>query len=202
MTTSANRFLFEQDFRSPRGGDAKLMATLAEAEARGRAAGAAEGLRQAQAEHEARLTEALQRLADGAAQLLSAADARCALHEEEAIGFALELGRKIAGEALRADALGPIAEAARAALQHLRGVPHLVARVNEAQVDEVDRLLAGLARERGFEGRVVVLGEPDIAFGDARLEWADDGVARERSRIDLAVADSLAASRLSADPTL
>jgi flagellar assembly protein FliH len=67
--STASRFLFEQDFRTPRGGDAKLVAALAEAEARGRAAGAAEGLRQAQANHEARLTEALQRLAEGAAQL-------------------------------------------------------------------------------------------------------------------------------------
>jgi len=198
--TTASRFLFEHDFRSPRGGDAKLAAALAEAEARGRAAGVAEGLRQAQADHEARLGDALQRLAAGAAQLLAEADARHALHEEEAIGFALELGRKLAGDALRADALGPIAETAREALQHLRGVPHLVARVNEAQVEPVDRLLAGLARERGFEGRVVVLGEPDIAPGDARLEWADGGVARERARIDAAVADGLAATRLTDHP--
>jgi len=194
MTTSS-RFLFEQDFRSPRGGDAKHLAALADAEARGRAAGFAEGVRQAQADHEARLSEALRRLTEAAAQLIAEADARDAMHEEEAIGFALELGRKLAGEALRANALGPIAEAARAALQHLRGVPHLVARVNEAQVEDVDRLLLGLARERGFEGRLVVLGEPDIAFGDARLEWADGGVARERARIDDAVADGIAATR-------
>lgn len=126
--TTASRFLFEQDFRSPRGGDAKHLAALADAEARGRAAGFAEGLRQAQADHEARLSEALRRLTEGAARLIAEADARDALHEEEAIGFALELGRKLAGEALRANALGPIAEAARAALQHLRGVQHLVAR--------------------------------------------------------------------------
>lgn len=200
--TITSRFLFEQDFRSPRGSDAKHVAALADAEARGRAVGFAEGLRQAQADDAARLGDALLRVAEGAAQLLAASDARCALHEEEAIGFALELGRKLAGEALRADALGPIAEAARAALRHLRGVPHLVARVNQAQVEAVDRLLAGLARERGFEGRVVVLGEPDIAFGDARLEWADGGVVRERARIDDAVAEGLAASRPISHPTL
>lgn len=200
--TSAPRFLFEQDFRSPRGGDAKLQAALAEAEARGRAAGAAEGRRQAQAEHEARLGDALLRVAEAAARLLAESDARHALHEEEAIGFALELGRKLAGDALREDPLGPIAEAARAAFQHLRGVPHLVARVNQAQVEEVDRLLAGLARDRGFEGRVVVLGEPDIAVGDARLEWADGGVSRERARIDDVVAQGFAATRPHANSSL
>ena len=30
---------------------------------------------------------------------------------------------------------------------------------------------------------LVVLGEPDLAPGDARIEWADGGVVRERARI-------------------
>ena len=45
-------------------------------------------------------------------------------------------------------------------------------------------MLKRLARERGFEGRIVVLGEPDIALGDARLEWADGGIVRERRRFE------------------
>jgi flagellar assembly protein FliH len=48
-----------------------------------------------------------------------------------------------------------------------------------------------LARERGFEGRLVVLGEPDLAPGDARMEWADGGVVRDRARIEAAVLDAL-----------
>ena len=44
-----------------------------------------------------------------------------------------------------------------------------------------------LAKERGFEGRLITLGEPDIAPGDVRLEWADGGVVRDRSRIEEAV---------------
>ncbi len=47
-------------------------------------------------------------------------------------------------------------------------------------------MLKRLARERGFEGRIVVLGEPDIALGDARLEWADGGIVRERRRFEAA----------------
>ncbi len=49
-----------------------------------------------------------------------------------------------------------------------------------------------LAREHGFEGRLVVLGEPDMPPGDARLEWADGGVVRERARIEAALAEALA----------
>jgi flagellar assembly protein FliH len=199
--TNASRFLFEHDFRGSRGGDAKHQAALAEAEARGRAAGFVEGMRQAQADSSGRLADALRRLAEAAATLLAEADARHAALEEDAVAFALELGRKLAGEALRVDALGPIAEAARAAFQHLRGVPHLVVRVNETQVEEVDRLMRRLSRERGFEGRIVVLGEPDVAAGDARLEWADGAVVREQARIADAVADQIAESRPTPAPS-
>ena len=35
---------------------------------------------------------------------------------------------------------------------------------------------------RGFEGRLVVLAEPEIAPGDCRIEWADGGVVRDQRR--------------------
>jgi flagellar assembly protein FliH len=70
-------------------------------------------------------------------------------------------------------------------------VPHLVLRVSEGLVDEAEALMRRLSREHGFEGRLVVLGEPDMAPGDARLEWADGGVVRERARIEAAVEAAL-----------
>jgi flagellar assembly protein FliH len=48
-----------------------------------------------------------------------------------------------------------------------------------------------MARERGFDGRIVTVGEPDFALGDVRLEWADGGVVRDRSIIEKAVAEAL-----------
>jgi flagellar assembly protein FliH len=182
--TQASRFVFDNDFR--RSGAAGSRA-VAEAEERGRAAGIAAGLAQAQTSLPARLAEAAERLAGAAGALLADAEARHARIEEEAVALALAFAQKIAGEALDADPLGPIADAARAALQHLRGVPHLAVRVNDALVEEVDAMLKPLARERGFEGRIVVLGEPDIALGDARLEWADGGIVRERRRFEAAL---------------
>ncbi|HEX8167987.1 MAG TPA: flagellar assembly protein FliH [Beijerinckiaceae bacterium] len=187
--TQASRFLFDHDFRDPRGGGGRA---VAEAEERGRAAGLAQGLAQAQGSAPARLAQAAERLAAQAGALLADADARQARLEEEAIAFALAFARKLAGEALDANPLGPVAEAARAAFRHMRAVPHLAVRVNGALVDDVDGLLARLARERGFEGRIVVLGEPDIPLGDARLEWADGGIVRDRSRLEAAVADAAA----------
>jgi flagellar assembly protein FliH len=66
-----------------------------------------------------------------------------------------------------------------------------VLRVNDALVEPVDALMRRMARERGFEGRLVILGEPDLAPGDVRLEWADGGIVRDQARIERAVGDAL-----------
>jgi flagellar assembly protein FliH len=191
VSTSANRYLFDRDFRDP-GGSAKHLAALQEAEQRGFAQGLAEGRRQASAEAQAQLAAAMRRLADGAASLLSGLAAQQAEIEEEALAFAAALGRKLAGKALAAQPLEAIAEAARASFHHLRGVPHLVVRVNDALVDSVQAQVQRMSRDHGYEGRLVVIGEPDIAPGDARIEWADGGIVRDQSRIDAAVAQILA----------
>ena len=51
------------------------------------------------------------------------------------------------------------------------------------------------ARERGFEGRIVVLGEPDMNAHDVRIEWADGGIVRDQARIEAAAAEILASAR-------
>jgi flagellar assembly protein FliH len=61
-------------------------------------------------------------------------------------------------------------------------------------VESVDALIQRMARERGFDGRIVTVGEPEIAFGDVRLEWADGGVVRDQTLIEQAVAQALGAS--------
>ncbi|KQO67176.1 MULTISPECIES: FliH/SctL family protein [unclassified Methylobacterium] len=194
---NARRFLFDTDFR-PRPDNpvaAKEAAALAETVARAEAEGYARGLREGQAlaeqQIQARLSDALTRVGLAAAGLIGQSDARDQAREDEALDFAILLARKIAGEALDAQPLAAIGDAARAALQHLRGVPHLVVRVHESLVDDSEALVKRLARERGFEGRLVVLGEPDLAPGDARMEWADGGVVRDRAQIEAAVLSAL-----------
>jgi flagellar assembly protein FliH len=187
---SANKYLFDRDFRDPSGG-AKNLAALQEAEARGFAQGLGEGRRQAASEAEAQLGAAMRRLADAAAALLGGLDAHQARLEEEALAFGAALGRKLAGAALAAHPLDALTEAARASFQHLRGVPHLVVRVNDALVETVEAHVQRISRERGYEGRLVVMGEPEIAPGDGRIEWADGGIVREQARIEAAVDEAL-----------
>ncbi|MRI54142.1 flagellar assembly protein FliH [Methylobacterium sp. DB1607] len=199
MSARASRpFLFDTDFGRPRGpspADAEASARAEAERAAGEAAAYARGLQDGRAEaalqEQARLADALTRVGLAAAGLLNQSDARDGEREAQALAFAEALARRIAGEALDARPLAAVEEAARSALRHLRGVPHLVLRVSEGLVDEAEALMRRLSREHGFEGRLVVLGEPDMAPGDARLEWADGGVVRERARIEAAVESAL-----------
>ncbi|MBK3405787.1 flagellar assembly protein FliH [Methylorubrum populi] len=199
MSARASRpFLFDTDFGRPRGpspADAEALARAEAERAAGEAAAYARGLQDGRAEaalqEQARLADALTRVGLAAAGLLNQSDARDGEREAQALAFAEALARRIAGEALDARPLAAVEEAARSALRHLRGVPHLVLRVSEGLVDEAEALMRRLSREHGFEGRLVVLGEPDMAPGDARLEWADGGVVRERARIEAAVEAAL-----------
>jgi len=199
LSARASRpFLFDTDFGRPRGpspADAEALARAEAERAAGEAAAYARGLQDGRAEaalqEQARLADALTRVGLAAAGLLNQSDARDGEREAQALAFAEALARRIAGEALDARPLAAVEEAARSALRHLRGVPHLVLRVSERLVDEAEALMRRLSREHGFEGRLVVLGEPDMAPGDARLEWADGGVVRERARIEAAVEAAL-----------
>jgi len=186
-------FLFDTDFRRPRPSAEAMRAAeeAVQAEQSGFARGVQEGRLQAEGQAQARLADAMTRLALSAAGLLASADAREAEREAQAVELAMLIARKVAGDALDAQPLIGIGEAARTALQHLRGVPHLVVRVHDSLVDEAETLVKRLARERGFEGRLVVLGEPDLAPGDARMEWADGGVVRDRAQIEAAVLSAL-----------
>ena len=186
-------FLFDTDFRRPRPSADALRAAEAavRAEAAAHARGLHEGRSQAEAQIQGRFADAVNRLALAAAGLLAQGDAREAEREAQAVEVAVLIARKVAGDALDANPLAGITEAARAALQHLRGVPHLVVRVHESLVEPAESLVKRLARERGYEGRLVVLGCPDTAPGDARIEWADGGVVRERAGIEAAVLAAL-----------
>ena len=65
--------------------------------------------------------------------------------------------------------------------RHLTGLP---ARAGQAEPASGDWRIEHMARQSGFEGRLVILAEPEIEFGDCRIEWADGGVVLERAAIE------------------
>lgn len=198
--TGASRFLFGEDLSQPaqerRAADevrrASDRAALERAGQEGFARGVAAGRAEAEAETARRHAEAIERVAYGAADCLAAVDREAGAIEADAMMFFEALARQLAGRALADQPLSRIAEAATEAFRHLRGIPHLAVRVHESLVEEVDVTLRAMARDRGFEGRVIVIGSEEIARGDARLDWADGGVVADSQALRDAIATALA----------
>jgi flagellar assembly protein FliH len=66
-----------------------------------------------------------------------------------------------------------------------------VVRVNDSLHEVARARLDEIARARGFEGRLMVVAEPEIAVGDCKIEWADGGVVRNAAKTDLAIGNAI-----------
>jgi flagellar assembly protein FliH len=148
----------------------------------------AQGLAAARGEENSRLATAFEVLSAHLAEISGSLGRIESQAAEEAAQFAMAFSRKLAAGLVEAQPLKPIEEAARLAFRDLRGAPHIVARVAPGLVEGVKTRLQRLAMEMGLDGRIVVMGEPEIAIGDARIEWADGGVVRDRARAEREIA--------------
>lgn len=193
---TATKFTFGTDFGEGgrRSGEmeqaaarAELAAQKAAAREEARVEALAEGFRsgqdQARQEIEAQLGALAGQLAQSAERLFAEQAARSAMIEEQAGHLAITLARALAGAALAEKPQAALAGAIRECLGHARQAPHLVLRVNEAAVEMAEELARRLAAEQGFAGRLIVLGEPEIAPGDGRIEWAEGGFVLDSQQI-------------------
>jgi flagellar assembly protein FliH len=196
-------FLFDTEFGAPRVRKPDVpMVTLAEHEAtvatvRGEAQrqGFAEGQRSVEAEAARRQAMAFERIGDAVARLANGLETVEQRLEQEAVDVAVATAQRLAPALVAREPLAEIEALARECFATQRTMPHVVVRVHEALFPAALDNLTRIARERGFEGRLVVLGDPDIATGDARIEWADGGVTRESASV-VAEIDKLVARYL------
>jgi len=63
-------------------------------------------------------------------------------------------------------------------LASLGETAHLVIRCNDQLSDQIKPLADQFAHQAGFDGRLIIMGEPEFAMGDCRIEWSDGGLAR------------------------
>lgn len=181
---NAARFTFETDFRAEANGRRASDIDVVAAREQGFNDGFAKGQEAAQAQAAAALTHMAGVLAVQAERLLAVHDDRMVLIEASAAALAVKMARRMAGAALTDKPQALIEQAARECLVHARSAPHLAVRVHADFVEEAERLFGRLTHESGYAGKVIILGEPEIAAGDARLEWADGGVVINRETVD------------------
>jgi flagellar assembly protein FliH len=68
-------------------------------------------------------------------------------------------------------------------LEQLKNEPRLVAYVPNELLDPLNERVNAISAARGFEGRVVLIGDPELADSDCRIEWADGGLERDTRRL-------------------
>ena len=184
------KFLFDMDFSAPdktrerAATTAEIAQKIAAAEARAYRDGYEAAQREARAESDRRAALALEEIGlaiKGIASRFSGIEARM---ETEAVDVAVAVARKLCRELIAAEPLGEITGLVSDCFSHLVSTPHLVVRINDSLYEAARAKIERQAAQSGFEGRLVILAEPDIATGDCRIEWADGGVVLERIAIE------------------
>jgi flagellar assembly protein FliH len=205
--SAAKKFLFETDFAG--GADGKPdepvitlvehAARLADAETAAQQCGYAQAQSDAEVESGRRMADALERIAAGLAIANDALHAIETRLECEAVEVAVAVARKLAPALLAREPFAEISALASECFRQLIASPHIAVRVNDALYATAKEKLDEIVRARNYEGRLVVLAEPDIAVGDCRIEWADGGINRDSAAADAtiggAVTDYVSAQR-------
>jgi flagellar assembly protein FliH len=184
------KFLFDTDFSTPEktreraATPAEIAQKIAAAEARAYRNGYEAAQREARVEADRRMATALEEIKihlGGIAARFADVEGRM---ETEAVDVAIAAARKLCDALIAAEPLAEITGLISDCFAHLVATPHLVVRINDSLYEAARDTIEKLARQSGFEGRLVILAEPEIATGDCRIEWADGGVVLERAAID------------------
>jgi flagellar assembly protein FliH len=191
------KYLFDEDFSS----GTKPTITLVEADRRRADAesqayrqGFSAGEKQAQDDAAERTAAALGMIADAMERLERSLAGISARLETEAVEVAVAVATKLAPELIAR-------EPATESFNHLVKAPHVVVHIGAEIYETAKAKLQEIANARGFEGRLVVLSDPAMVPGDCRIEWADGGVARDRSAT-LAVIDDVVGRYVAARASL
>ena len=184
------KFLFDTDFSAPEKTRerattaAEIAQKVAAAEAAAYRNGYEAAQREAKVEADRRVAAALEQInihLQGIAARYAGIETRM---ETEAVDVAVAVARKLCAALVAAKPLGEITGLVRDCFAHLVSTPHLVLRINDSLYEAAHDKIEKLAKQSGFEGRLVILAEPEIETGDCRIEWADGGVVLERAAID------------------
>ena len=184
------KFMFDMDFAAPDKAREKpptaadIAQKVAAAEAKAYRDGFDAAQREAKVESDRRAALALEEIGiaiKGIASRFTGIETRM---ETEAVDVAVAVARKLCSELIAAEPLGEITGLVKDCFSHLVSTPHLVVRINDELYEGARERIEQLSKQSGFEGRLVILAEPQVPTGDCKIEWADGGVVLERAAIE------------------
>jgi flagellar assembly protein FliH len=198
MSVTPAKFNFDLDLgrREERNrllSEAAVSAMIAEARAAAHAEGVAAGEQSARAVAAQQLAIAAEAIGSRVSALAASFDDMRKSTLEDAVDLAVVIARKLSATLIDREPTAEIEALVTECMATLDGVPHLVIRCNADLADSVREIANTRVQTSGFAGRLVVMGEPDIAPGDCRLEWVDGGIVRDRAALTAEVDNRIAA---------
>ncbi|WP_209017588.1 FliH/SctL family protein [Roseibium aggregatum] len=196
--TNPPKFLFNVDFSEPEEPEvvappepeiptipvAEHEQLLKKARAQAFEEGRTKALQDLQTKQETLLTAAAGRLVDAVGDVLKTLDEHQAAQEKDAVSLAFLVARRLCAHLIARQPLAETVALVSECLGPLRRSPHLVIRIAEKDVEALKAQVDPIVHEKGFEGRLVILGEPEIGRGDCHIEWADGGIKRDRKALE------------------
>jgi flagellar assembly protein FliH len=184
------KFLFDMDFSAPDKSRerpataAEVAQKVATAEARAYRDGYDAAQREAKVESDRRGALALEEIRLAMQAILARFAGIESRMETEAVDVAVAVARKLCSQLISAEPLGEITGLVGDCFSQLVSTPHLVVRINASLYETAREKIERQAAQSGFQGRLVILAEPEVATGDCSIAWADGGVVLQRAAIE------------------
>ncbi len=116
-------------------------------------------------------------LLESAQRLLGSVEQECNHIRQDAIKLAAMTANLLAEELIARTPSLNLEKLFTEALEHLDDAPHIALTVNDTLAEGVQKNVTTIAADRGFTGKIVVLGDPETKKGDCSLQWADGGIS-------------------------
>lgn len=141
--------------------------------------GHAEGLKDAEDSAMHFLVQALESIAEQLGAMRARQDEANVETHRTAATLAVAAVKKLLPRFAELHGVGEIEALVAECVPHILNEPRLILRVAPPHADVIQARIEALARDRGFEGMVVVMADESMGLADCRLEWDNGGAERD-----------------------
>jgi flagellar assembly protein FliH len=186
---------------APTFSEEELATAVAEARKTALAEGQAKGKAEATALTERQTATALNAIAGHFAKVDSEVQTAVGQLGETTVELSLAMVRRLFPEFARKHGLEEVKELLGRCLDTLRTEPRFTVRVVGAQAELLRGEVDGLARSRGFEGRIAVTADESLKPGDCQIEWSQGGMIRSADEIWKAIEAAMEQALIATEDT-
>jgi len=169
----------------------RLVSEADQARIDGLAAGIEEGRAQALGEIEAATQEAVTELTRAAQALFDQHQQLESSLKQEMVHLSYAIASKLSTALIRSKPTAEVQALIEDCLATAAPEPRLVVRVSESICDTIAEQLDAMKNATNFAGDIVLIGEPQMAALDCRVEWPDGGSERKHNVVKHEIEDAV-----------